>query len=105
MLQQIRALEWLESIMIDLNIDCQLIINQENSGNVFNQWRKGVEIATGDYIWIAEADDLAEPEFLEKVMEQFKDPDLVFSYCDSLQIGSAGEVLSPNLSILYFRHF
>ena len=90
------SVEVLESITTDLDIDYQLVINQENSGNAFNQWRKGVELATGNYVWIAEADDLAEPEFLERVVAPFQDPNLVLSYCESMQISSTGEVLSPN---------
>ena len=40
----------------------QLVPNEENSGSVFAQWRKAAELATGDYLWIAEADDLSEPD-------------------------------------------
>lgn len=43
-------------------------INTENSGSPFRQWKKGIELARGKYIWIAEADDLAESEFLEKTV-------------------------------------
>ena len=38
--------------------------NESNSGSPFGQWLKGVEMARGDYIWIAEADDLAKPNFV-----------------------------------------
>ncbi len=31
--------------------------NETNSGGVFRQWRKGISLAKGDYIWIAESDD------------------------------------------------
>ena len=41
----------------------KFIENRKNSGNVFKQWLKGAEEATGDYIWIAEADDLADANF------------------------------------------
>ena len=40
------------------------IFNKENSGSTFKQWNKGIELAQGEYIWIAESDDWAEPEFL-----------------------------------------
>ena len=43
-----------------------IIFNEQNSGSPFIQWMKGIELAKGKYIWIAEADDLAEPTFLEK---------------------------------------
>lgn len=40
------------------------IVNEKNSGSPFAQWHKGIELARGEYIWIAEADDSALPEFL-----------------------------------------
>ena len=33
-------------------------VNQINSGNPFVQWNRGVRLARGDYLWIAEADDV-----------------------------------------------
>lgn len=44
-------------------------INEQNSGGPFGQWKKGIELAIGDYIWIAESDDWAELNFLEKVYQ------------------------------------
>lgn len=45
-----------------------LIYNEVNSGTTFKQWKKGIELAKGEYIWIAESDDYADTTFLEKVM-------------------------------------
>lgn len=42
------------------------IINKDNSGSPFKQWKKGLELAKGDYIWIAESDDFCSLNFLEK---------------------------------------
>ena len=39
--------------------------NTRNTGSPFQQWMKGILLARGKYIWIAEADDLADPDFLE----------------------------------------
>lgn len=44
--------------------------NTENGGTPFKQWNKGIELASGEWVWIAESDDYAEYEFLEKLMEQ-----------------------------------
>lgn len=49
------------------------IHNTENSGNVFRQWRKGVENSEGELIWICESDDFCEPDFLERLVSNFKD--------------------------------
>jgi glycosyltransferase involved in cell wall biosynthesis len=40
--------------------------NDINSGSPFTQWDSGVKKAKGEFIWIAESDDFAEADFLEK---------------------------------------
>lgn len=75
------------------SIPSHLVVNEENSGSVFRQWQRGVEMARGDYVWIAEADDLADPEFLETLLPSFERPDVVMSYCQSRQMDSDGNVL------------
>jgi len=42
-----------------------IIYNTSNSGSTFHQWNKGVDVAKGKYIWIAESDDIAEYTFLQ----------------------------------------
>lgn len=49
------------------------ILNEENAGNVFRQWRKGLEAATGDLVWICESDDFCEPDFLDWLVPHFRD--------------------------------
>jgi hypothetical protein len=48
----------------------RLSFNETNSGNTFLQWRKGLVETKGEYVWIAESDDAAYPEFLEKLSAQ-----------------------------------
>jgi len=74
----------------------RIVPNETNSGNVFRQWIKGLDLAQGDYIWIAEADDLAEPDFLSTAMRGFEKPGTVLSYTDSAQIDENGTPLAPN---------
>ncbi|MCK9236795.1 MAG: glycosyltransferase [Thiopseudomonas sp.] len=52
----------------------KLIFNEQNAGNVFKQWRKGLENASGELIWICESDDFCEPDFLEKLVPYFINP-------------------------------
>lgn len=60
-------------------------INDSNSGSPFLQWIKGIEKASGDWIWIAESDDYAEPNFLETAFTELsKYPDSGLYYCDSI---------------------
>jgi glycosyltransferase involved in cell wall biosynthesis len=49
------------------------LYNEQNSGNVFKQWRKGIENTEGEIIWICESDDSCEPTFLEKLVTYFRD--------------------------------
>lgn len=75
-----------------------IITNDKNSGSPFLQWKKGMEIAEGEYIWIAESDDWAESNFLKetvKVLEGNKDLALV--YCQSLKVDEKGRVLGSLL--------
>ena len=56
----------------------RVVINEVNSGGVFYQWERGLALASGELIWIAEADDYAAPEFLaECVAELDAHPDTV----------------------------
>lgn len=47
--------------------------NRLNSGSVFKQWKKGIDYATGEFIWIAESDDFAEINFLEVMVNLLKE--------------------------------
>lgn len=49
------------------------IFNDTNAGNVFRQWRKGIENSSGDLVWICESDDFCEPDFLAKMVPYFAD--------------------------------
>ncbi|MGI4022340.1 MAG: glycosyltransferase family 2 protein [Janthinobacterium lividum] len=48
-----------------------IIYNEINSGSPFIQWQKGFALAKGEFIWIAESDDYAEVNFLEKLLPLF----------------------------------
>ncbi|MCI0707538.1 MAG: glycosyltransferase, partial [Ignavibacteriae bacterium] len=76
-----------------LPLATRFIPNTANSGSVFRQWLRGVEEAKGDFIWIAEADDLSDTDFLTEVMPAFADPAVVMSYCQSKQMAGDGRIL------------
>lgn len=51
-----------------------------NSGSPFKQWKKGLELAKYDWIWIAESDDFSELDFLERLVAQIdNEVSLVFA--------------------------
>jgi glycosyltransferase involved in cell wall biosynthesis len=64
----------------------QIVYNEQNSGSTFKQWEKGIALAKGEWIWIAESDDWCELNFLEEVTKgEFIDSkNIVISYCGSL---------------------
>lgn len=58
--------------------------NSKNTGSPFTQWQKGITYSSGEYIWIAESDDFADPNFLEVMVTLLeKNSELGLSYCDS----------------------
>ncbi len=61
--------------------------NAENSGSVFKQWNKGVRLARGEYIWLAESDDYADERLLERLVAVLDaEPEATFAYCRSWRI-------------------
>lgn len=60
-----------------------LIFDETNSGKPFQQWNKGIGLAEGEWIWIAESDDFAEKDFLIKLIkqtEQYPTAGLIYSH-------------------------
>lgn len=82
--------------------------NRKNSGSPFFQWNKGVELAEGEFIWIAESDDYCEPDFLEKLLPMLQaDVEVGIAYGQSWLVNEAGEKINSyeeNLSFIYKSH-
>lgn len=69
----------------------QIVYNDRNGGSAFAQWRKGFALTQGEYIWIAESDDYADPAFLERcVAELDADPACVLAHTLSRTVDSEG---------------
>jgi len=67
--------------------------NDANSGSPFKQWNKGVHLARGEYVWIAESDDYADPRFLERLVAVLDaDPQVAFAYCRSWRVSADGDL-------------
>lgn len=65
----------------------QIVYNNVNSGSTFKQWNKGIKLAQGELIWLAESDDDASKFFLEEMVSRFdQNPKLGIVYCDSYYI-------------------
>ncbi|WP_131829700.1 glycosyltransferase, partial [Teichococcus deserti] len=69
----------------------------QNSGNVSRQWQRAAELASQPLLWIAEADDLADPRFLEVLAAKLAaDPQAGFAFSDSGAVDPAGRLLTPD---------
>jgi glycosyltransferase involved in cell wall biosynthesis len=80
-------------------------VNDQNTGSPFAAWRRAARIDS-DFVWIAEADDAAEPGFLTRLADamgqasnQARNPVLAFT--DSRAIGPDGATLMPDYQRYY----
>lgn len=71
-----------------------LVINDQNSGNTFKQWKKGLEIAKGELVWIAESDDYCELNLLEKLIPTFRYQSVRIGFCPSIFVRDGKTVWS-----------
>ena len=78
------------ALVTEFPVPVRVVRNEVNSGSVARQWARGVTLAQGDLVWIAEADDVAEPGFLAATVAAFDDPEIVLSYCESRMIDENG---------------
>lgn len=70
------------------------LFNDANSGSTFRQWERGLGCAAGDYIWIAESDDVADPQFLAQLAGVLDaHPKVGLAYCQSVKIDAAGAAI------------
>lgn len=78
----------------------QIAVNTTNTGLPFAQWQKGVALARGKYIWIAEADDLAHPHFLEACVNAMEStPDATVAFAGAEIIDSDGNTTGQSFDI------
>jgi hypothetical protein len=78
------SLAVIPAVAADWKRDIELTVNPTNSGSVFAQWRKAAESSTGDWLWIAEADDSSNAEFLMEIFTAVQqEPGVVLAFSDS----------------------
>lgn len=72
-----------------------LVYNEANSGSTFYQWEKGLTLAKGKYIWIAESDDFCAPDFLELLVNALdRDNELALAYAKTMRVDEEGALIS-----------
>ncbi|RYY33154.1 MAG: glycosyltransferase family 2 protein [Sphingobacteriaceae bacterium] len=70
----------------------KIIFNDTNSGSPFSQWEKGIAEAKGKWIWIAESDDYASPDFLETLLKLANENEYTgIAYSGSNWVDAKGE--------------
>jgi len=68
-----------------------------NSGSPFRQWRRAAELARGEFVWIAEADDGADPALLATLAGLMQaQPGIDLAFCDSRAVDAEGRELWPS---------
>ncbi len=73
------------------------VLNKENTGNPFVQWEKGIALARGKYIWIAESDDYCDKSFLGKMVSLLEaHPDASYTLCGSHLVDSDNNPIQYN---------
>lgn len=79
-------------------IKVQKIYNKENSGCAFKQWKKGFAEATGEYVWIAEADDCCDKTLLKNIIKPIKEnKNIYISYADTAFINAWDKIILPTI--------
>ena len=67
-----------------------IVYNEVNSGSAFRQWHKGLELARGKYVWIAESDDSCDKTLLEKLTNIVVQHGAVIAFCRSVMYNANG---------------
>ena len=82
-----------------------LLTGETNSGNPFVQWQRGLEQATGEYVWIAESDDVAEPNLLSSLVTAIQRDKAILAFCHSQWIDSEGLPIARSRDTRWNRNF
>lgn len=68
--------------------------NTQNSGGVFHQWAKGLSLATGDLVWIAESDDYCSTDFLGELVNPFVNQAVQITFAKTLFFSSEQDLVT-----------
>lgn len=80
-----------------INKRLKTIVNDVNSGNTFKQWNLGVNNAKGEYVWIAESDDFADPNLLKRLVDVLnKNQNVGLTYCQSNYVNEKNELIGSH---------
>lgn len=70
-----------------------VVYNEVNSGSTFKQWLRGMELARGGLIWIAESDDTCDLNLLATLVNEYTQyPKTVIAYSTSCDMDPDGNI-------------
>ena len=80
--------------------------NEKNSGHLFLQWKIGIALSVNDWIWIAESDDFAAPNYLQEAAQSIEaNPGVAIFYSDGFIIDEIGNHPAQTFSLKKNRDF
>lgn len=83
-----------------------IIYNEHNSGLTFQQWHKGIELARGNLIWIAESDDKCHHQMLAILVEEFKkNSKCVLAFSKSLLFNDNDIIEDKDITLTHILHY
>jgi glycosyltransferase involved in cell wall biosynthesis len=89
-------------VAADWGREVDVVRRETRSGSPFGQWHRAASMARGEFLWIAEADDEADPTLLARLAAAARvTPDIVLAACDSRSIDADGAPIWPNYQGYY----
>ena len=80
-------------------------VQRAQTRRTFKQWNNGLKLATGQYVWIAEADDYADERFLEILVDRLEqNPECGMAYCNSLAVDASSHIIELVQPSMYDVH-
>lgn len=84
-----------------------LLLSKTNNGYQSHNWQQAIEMAANDWIWIAEGDDVADPQFLEKAAEALSNGEKALFYTDAYKLEEgkpkSASLLYSNIKDKFFQ--
>lgn len=71
-----------------------IVYNESNSGRPILQWLKGINLATTEWVWIAESDDYCEATFLATLSPAFDHENVVLALSDICFVNNNDEIIN-----------
>ncbi len=91
-------------------VNVRKVYNEKNSGGAFKQWAKGINEATGDYVWIAEADDYCDKNMINELLKPIKNERKIsIAYVDTAFTDYKGNIflktIKPEIDVMKTGHW